>query len=134
MIRKVYFKLFLLMIGAFYSCSYNVLLRPQISGTVMDIDSIALDNAHVGFIDCFNSDCVGEDKVSTNSNGNFILKKQEKKYYFSKPNRHSKPYFPFMLKIEKKNFKSDTINIKSFRTRNNSISIDTIYLKKIKKL
>ncbi|ADV50561.1 hypothetical protein Celal_3295 [Cellulophaga algicola DSM 14237] len=113
------------------SCKKDFILRANLEGKVFNHSTKKpINNAKVLFIDCLNSDCNGEIPTFTNEQGDFYIKKEIKKYFLIKPNKYSRPYYSYTLVISKKGYISDTIDIRNYNIKSNTIILDVIELKK----
>lgn len=109
------------------SCRKDFILRESLEGKVFNHSTKKpINNAKVLFIDCLNSDCNGETPILTNEKGLFYIKKEIKKYFFTKPDKHSRPYYSYTLVISKKGYISDTIDVRNYKKTLGIILLDSI--------
>jgi len=122
----------LLILLTMTSCRKDFTLRANLEGKVINHSTKKpINNAKVLFIDCLNSDCNGEAPTFTNEKGLFYIKKEIKKYFFTKPHKYSRPYYSYTLVISKKGYISDTIDIRNHKKTLGIILLDSIKLNKI---
>jgi len=123
-------KSYIFLVFLLFSCSKELVLRPEVRGNVYNKDRIPVDGAEVTFIDCLNSDCNGEKPVYTNKEGKFEIRKEAMKYRLKKPHKYKRPHYSYTMIVKKKDYFTDTIDIREWKKVNNLLTIDSIILEK----
>ncbi|CAA0167443.1 hypothetical protein [Tenacibaculum maritimum] len=124
---------YILLILLLTSCTKKYVLRPKISGSIYNKNRIPINDVEIVFIDCLNSDCNGEKAVYSDEKGRFVIKKEIITYLFNKPHKYKRPYYSHTMIIKKEGYKTDTVDIRKWKVKNNIVEMDSIILNLIKK-